>query len=57
MEPACGAALVPVYENLFKSWKKEGRLQELKSALVVVCGGNMITLNQLRKWKEQLQMT
>lgn len=54
VEPACGASLACVYERLFKVWQEQGKLGELKSALVIVCGGNIVSLNALKEWKEKL---
>jgi len=54
VEPACGASLACVYENLFKVWQEQGKLGELKSALVIVCGGNIVSLKALKEWKEKL---
>ena len=54
VEPSCGASLATVYSNLFKQWKEEGRIAEhLSSVVVVVCGGNMITFDQLLRWKKE----
>lgn len=54
VEPACGASLACVYERLFKGWKEQGKLAELKSVLVIVCGGNIVSLKALKEWKEKL---
>ncbi|KAM7426516.1 hypothetical protein ABFA07_022214 [Porites harrisoni] len=57
VEPACGASLACVYERLFKVWQEQGKLGELKSALVIVCGGNIVSLNALKEWKEKLGLS
>ena len=55
VEPGCGATLASIYNNLYDKWSKEGKLpMDIKSVLVVVCGGNMVSLEQLQKWKSQL---
>ena len=54
VEPACGAALACVYERLFKRFQDEGRINEIKSALVIVCGGNLVSLKALGEWKQKL---
>ncbi|KAL9981852.1 hypothetical protein ACROYT_G010613 [Oculina patagonica] len=54
VQPACGAALACVYERLFKVWQEEGKLGELKSALVIVCGGSSVTMKAIKEWKEKL---
>jgi L-serine/L-threonine ammonia-lyase len=48
LEPACAAALVPVYF-------KRPELMGLKPTriLVQVCGGQMATIDNFREWKEQ----
>lgn len=57
VEPSCGATLASVYENYYEKWKKEGKLPiDLRSVLVVVCGGNMVSIEQISKWKTQLGM-
>ena len=57
VEPACGASLACVYERLFKGWREQGKLAELKSVLVIVCGGNIVSLKALREWKEKLGLS
>ncbi|XP_028680355.1 L-serine dehydratase/L-threonine deaminase-like [Erpetoichthys calabaricus] len=55
VEPACGAALAAVYNNVVYKLQEEGKLsQDLSSVVIVVCGGNNITLGQLQRLKEQL---
>ncbi|KAM9329828.1 L-serine dehydratase/L-threonine deaminase-like [Gastrophryne carolinensis] len=57
VEPACGAALAAVYSNIIGKLQKEGKLsQDLLSVVIIVCGGNNITLTQLFHLKEQLAM-
>jgi L-serine/L-threonine ammonia-lyase len=43
VEPACGAALVPLYDGLAK-------LERYASILVIVCGGVTVTVEQLQEW-------
>lgn len=45
VEPACGAALAPVYEG-------PAALADFSWVLVVVCGGATMTAGQLRCWLE-----
>lgn len=55
VEPACGAALAAVYSNVIQKLQQEGKLAcSLSSVVVIVCGGNNITLRQLQHLKEQL---
>uniref|UniRef100_A0A8D0C049 L-serine deaminase n=1 Tax=Salvator merianae TaxID=96440 RepID=A0A8D0C049_SALMN len=55
VEPACGAALTAVYDGIVKNLQEEGKLDpQLDSMVVIVCGGNNITLAQLQHLKEQL---
>ncbi|NP_001091181.1 uncharacterized protein LOC100036942 [Xenopus laevis] len=57
VEPACGAALAAVYSNVAERLKKEGKLSpDLSSLVIIVCGGNNITLAQLFQLKKQLGM-
>jgi len=46
VEPACGASLAVVYDGA-------PELEEFKSALVVVCGGVTVTVEQLREWSNE----
>uniref|UniRef100_A0A8C8R7B6 L-serine dehydratase/L-threonine deaminase n=1 Tax=Pelusios castaneus TaxID=367368 RepID=A0A8C8R7B6_9SAUR len=55
VEPACGAALAAVYSGVVQRLQAEGMLSHtLGSLVIIVCGGNNITLGQLRRLKEQL---
>ncbi|XP_042297441.1 L-serine dehydratase/L-threonine deaminase [Sceloporus undulatus] len=55
VEPACGAALTSVYSRVVQRLQAEGKLSpQLDSLVVIVCGGNNITLAQLQHLKEQL---
>ncbi|XP_053558128.1 L-serine dehydratase/L-threonine deaminase [Bombina bombina] len=55
VEPACGAALAVVYSNILGKLQQQGKLSShLSSIVIIVCGGNNITLAQLSRLKEQL---
>uniref|UniRef100_A0A8C3HD10 L-serine deaminase n=1 Tax=Chrysemys picta bellii TaxID=8478 RepID=A0A8C3HD10_CHRPI len=55
VEPACGAALAAVYSGVVQRLQAEGKLgRALGSLVIIVCGGNNITLAQLQRLKEQL---
>ncbi|KAK2845747.1 hypothetical protein Q7C36_010601 [Tachysurus vachellii] len=57
VEPACGAALAAIYCNIIKRLQKENKLsQVLGPVVVVVCGGNNISIEQLQRLKKQLGM-
>jgi len=57
VEPACGAALAAVYCGIIKRLQKEGKLaQDLGPVVIVVCGGNNISMEQLRSLKKRLAM-
>ena len=43
VEPACGAALATVYEQV-------AEIKAFKSILVIVCGGVTVSVEQLRQW-------
>lgn len=58
VEPACGAALAAVYCDIIPRLQKEGKLaQDLGPVVIVVCGGNNISMEQLQKLKQQLGMS
>jgi L-serine/L-threonine ammonia-lyase len=48
VEPACGAALAPLYRNA--SW-----LKNKQSVLAVVCGGVGASYDQLIQWRQELK--
>lgn len=56
VEPACGAALAAVYGGVLRRLQKEGKLAVPMGGpvVVVVCGGNNISVGQLQKLKQQL---
>ncbi|XP_022613537.1 L-serine dehydratase/L-threonine deaminase [Seriola dumerili] len=55
VEPACGAALAAVYSGIIKRLQDEGKLaQHLGPVVIVVCGGNNISMGQLWRLKKQL---
>ncbi|XP_030644485.1 L-serine dehydratase/L-threonine deaminase-like [Chanos chanos] len=57
VEPACGAALAAVYSDVIRRLQKEGKLGvDLGPVVVVVCGGNNISMEQLKRLKKQLGM-
>lgn len=47
VEPACGAALAVAYQN-------HASLREIKSAVVIVCGGISTSMSQLMQWSKEL---
>ena len=51
VEPACGAALSAVYSDILPKLKEEGKLKELVDVVVIVCGGNAVSLEKLQEWK------
>jgi L-serine/L-threonine ammonia-lyase len=49
VEPACGAALSIVYDDL-------PALRQYRNILVIVCGGATATLANLQQWRKQLEV-
>lgn len=47
VEPACGAALAPVYEGA-------DALEGFANVLVIVCGGVAVSVDELREWSDAL---
>ncbi|MBC7655938.1 MAG: serine dehydratase, partial [Frankiaceae bacterium] len=43
VEPACGAALAPLYAD-------QPALAGMRSVVAIVCGGMVVTLEQLAQW-------
>lgn len=56
VEPACGAALGAIYCGVVKKLQKEGKLGNIKNALLVVCGGTMVTMETMNNWKIQFKV-
>uniref|UniRef100_A0A8C6V7M9 L-serine ammonia-lyase n=1 Tax=Neogobius melanostomus TaxID=47308 RepID=A0A8C6V7M9_9GOBI len=55
VEPACGAALAAVYCDIIKRLQDEDKLaKQLGPVVIVVCGGNNISMEQLWRLKKQL---
>jgi L-serine/L-threonine ammonia-lyase len=46
VEPACGASLAAVYGS-----PRRASLNDIRSPLVVLCGGATVTLEKIREWK------
>ncbi|XP_064620041.1 L-serine dehydratase/L-threonine deaminase-like [Lineus longissimus] len=53
VEPACGAAIAAIYSHVIPRLQKEGKLKDVKSVALVVCGGASVNLSLLLNWKEQ----
>lgn len=56
VEPACGATLSAVYSEVIQKLQKAGELGPVKNVLLIVCGGNAVSLSQLQTWKEQFNI-
>ncbi|XP_012936659.1 serine dehydratase isoform X1 [Aplysia californica] len=56
VEPACGASLAAVYSNVVKQLQDSGKLGTVKSVLVVVCGGSIVSTAVMEKWKADFGM-
>merc|ERR1719239_100230 len=57
VEPACGASLSAIYSSVVNKLKAEGQLRsEVKSVLVVVCGGSIVSTQVMEQWKKDFQI-
>ncbi|XP_048732850.2 L-serine dehydratase/L-threonine deaminase-like [Ostrea edulis] len=56
VEPACGASLAAVYSGILNDLQTQGKLGQVRSALIVVCGGSGVTLDALYKWKNEYEL-
>ncbi|XP_049785214.1 L-serine dehydratase/L-threonine deaminase-like [Schistocerca cancellata] len=54
VEPACGATLAALYSGILSRLDSEHRLPP-GPAVLIVCGGTGVTLDQLQTWATQLQ--
>ena len=59
VEPACGAGLSSIYSDAFSSADHPLRSisnENQKPIILVVCGGEIVSLDLLQKWKHQLSL-
>jgi len=56
VEPACGASLAAIYNDIVSNLQSEGKLGPVTSALVVVCGGSNVSLDSLQSWKKEFDL-
>ena len=55
--PACGAAVAAVYSRVIPELQKSGQLpRKLDNVVVIVCGGNAVSLETIKKWTEDFQL-
>lgn len=58
VSPACGAALAAVYEGIISDLQKAHKLPlSLSNVVVVVCGGNEVSLELIQSWRESFGIT
>ena len=56
VEPACGAALAAVYSNILQSLKSQNKIDNIRSVVIIVCGGGSIKLENLLALKKQFDL-
>lgn len=56
VEPACGASLAAIYSNVLEKLRAEGKLKNIESALVVICGGTGVSVEKLLEWKNMFDL-
>jgi L-serine/L-threonine ammonia-lyase len=56
VETACGASLAAVYSGILNDLQTQGKLGQIRSALIVVCGGSGVTLEALKTWKKDYEL-
>lgn len=56
VEPACGAALSVMNDDFIEGLVKGGDIEELKTIVVIVCGGHSVKMNDLLHWKKQFDL-
>ena len=54
--PACGAALAVVYGNALKELQSKNKLGDIKTVLVIVCGGQGVSFQQLLDLKSRFDL-
>ena len=55
--PSCGAALSAVYSDVIPKLQKNGQLPaSLENVVIIVCGGSEVTLETIKKWKEEFKI-
>jgi L-serine/L-threonine ammonia-lyase len=58
VEPGCGATLSAIYCGVLEKLQSEGFLPNLTTGpiVVIVCGGNGISLRLLKEWAESFNI-
>lgn len=52
VEPACGAALAPLYSKILEDLQSTGKITDIRSVVVIVCGGYAVRLQDMLQWQE-----
>lgn len=57
VSPSAGAALAPVYTDILANMQKSGELPQGKlNVVIIVCGGNEVTLKEIDNWKTMFNL-
>ena len=52
--PSCGAAVSAVYSDIIPELRKSGQLpSKLENVVIIVCGGSEVSLETIKKWREE----
>ncbi|XP_055861843.1 L-serine dehydratase/L-threonine deaminase-like isoform X2 [Biomphalaria glabrata] len=56
VEPACGASLAIIYGKILHRLIEEKKLTSITSALVIVCGGAIVSTEVIQSWKKDFHL-
>lgn len=56
VEPSCGAALAAGYSGVIRGLIESNFIRKSGPIVFVVCGGNIVSLDDMNRWKEQFNL-
>eukprot|EP00111_Clytia_hemisphaerica_P004090 TCONS_00011699-protein len=56
VEPACGASLTLMYSDILQKLLEQGKLSNIDSVVIIVCGGHSLTIDNLLAWKKEFNV-
>ena len=56
VEPACGAALATIYGDTLKTLQDSGKLNQIQSVVIIICGGHAVTFKDFEKWQQNFEI-
>ena len=56
VEPAGGAALATIYGDTLKTLQDSGKLNQIQSVVIIICGGHAVTFKDFEKWQQNFEI-